>query len=143
MEKFSTSKDGYSKEEVNKFVNDVINEVESMLNKMKSKDKEIEELRKSNLKYSNIEDTLNKTILMAEESSNQMKKLAREEADSIINDAKKNASRIVNEALMEAEKIELENIRLKRNIVTFKKKLKYLLEQQMDIVDEIEKQDLQ
>lgn len=142
MEKFSTSRDGYSKEEVNKFVNDVVNEVESMLNKMKLKDKEIEELRNSNLKYNNIEETLNKTILMAEESSNQMKKLAREEADSIINDAKKNASRIVNEALMEAEKIELENIRLKRNIVTFKKKLRYLLEQQMEIVDEIEKQDL-
>ncbi len=143
MEKFSTSREGYSKEEVNKFVNDVIEEVESMLNKMKLKDKEIEELKKSTMKYSNIEETLNKTILMAEESSNQMKKLAREEADSIINDAKKNASRIVNEALMEAEKIELENIRLKRNIVTFKKKLKYLLEQQMDIVDEIDKVDLQ
>lgn len=142
MEKFSTSRDGYSKEEVNKFVNEVVDEVENMLNKMKQKDKEIEELKKSTLKYNNIEQTLNKTILMAEESSNQMKKLAREEADSIVNDAKKNASRIVNEALMEAEKIELENIRLKRNIVTFKKKLKYLLEQQMDIVDEIEKVDL-
>lgn len=142
MEKFSTSRDGYSKEEVNKFVNKVVNEVENMLNKMKQKDKEIENLKNSTLKYNNIEQTLNKTILMAEESSNQMKKLAREEADSIINDAKKNASRIVNEALMEAEKIELENIRLKRNIVTFKKKLKYLLEQQMDIVDEIEKVDL-
>lgn len=143
MEKFSTSREGYSKEEVNKFVNDVVEEVESMLNKMKLKDKEIEELKKSTMKYSNIEETLNKTILMAEESSNQMKNLAKEEANSIINDAKKNASRIVNEALMEAEKIELENIRLKRNIVTFKKKLKYLLEQQMDIVDEIDKVDLQ
>ena len=27
MEKFSTSKDGYNKEEVNKFVNDVVTEV--------------------------------------------------------------------------------------------------------------------
>ena len=34
MEKFSTSKDGYNKEEVNKFVNDVVTEVESMLNKI-------------------------------------------------------------------------------------------------------------
>ena len=51
MEKFSTSKDGYNKEEVNKFVNDVVTEVESMLNKMKQKDKEISELTKSLEKY--------------------------------------------------------------------------------------------
>ena len=79
---------------------------------------------------------------MAEDSSNQMKKLAREEADNLINDAKKNASRIVNEALMQAEKTELESIRLKRNIITFKKKLKVLLEQQIDLADEIDKIDL-
>ena len=79
---------------------------------------------------------------MAEDSSNQMKKLAKEEADNLINDAKKNASRIVNEALMQAEKTELESIRLKRNIITFKKKLKVLLEQQIDLADEIDKIDL-
>lgn len=142
MEKFSTSKDGYNKEEVNKFVNDVITEVESMLNKMKQKDKKISELTKSLEKYDNLEFVLNKTILMAEDSSNQMKKLAKEEADNLINDAKKNASRIVNEALMQAEKTELESIRLKRNIITFKKKLKVLLEQQIDLADEIDKIDL-
>ncbi len=142
MEKFSTSKDGYNKEEVNKFVNDVVTEVESMLNKMKQKDKEISELTKSLEKYDNLELVLNKTILMAEDSSNQMKKLAKEEADNLINDAKKNASRIVNEALMQAEKTELESIRLKRNIITFKKKLKVLLEQQIDLADEIDKIDL-
>lgn len=142
MEKFSTSKEGYNKEEVNNFVSQVISEVESMLNKLKEKDVQIEELKNSIEKYNNIEATLNKTILMAEESSNQMKKLAKDEAEQIINDAKKNASRIVNEALIEAEKTELENIRLKRNIVTFKKRLKYLLEQQMEIVDDIEKVDM-
>ena len=79
---------------------------------------------------------------MAEDSSNQMKKLAREEADNLINDAKKNASRIVKEPLMQAEKTQLESIRLKRNIITFKKKLKVLLEQQIDLADEIDKIDL-
>ena len=142
MEKLSTSKGRYNKEEVNKFVNDVVTEVESMLNKMKQKDKEISELTKSLEKYENLELVLNKTILMAEDSSNQMKKLAKEEADNLINDAKKNASRIVNEALMQAEKTELESIRLKRNIITFKKKLKVLLEQQIDLADEIDKIDL-
>ena len=143
MEKFSTSKDGYNKEEVNKFVNKVVNEYESMLTKLKQKDSEINELSKSLDKYNNLELALNKTILMAEESANQMKKLAKDEADNLINDAKKNASRIVNEALMQAEKTELESIRLKRNIIMFKKKLKILLENQMDLADEIDKIDME
>ena len=142
MEKFSTSKDGYNKDEVNKFVNEVVNEYESMLNKLKQKDSEINELSKSLEKYNNLELALNKTILMAEESANQMKKLAKDEADNLINDAKKNASRIVNEALMQAEKTELESVRLKRNIIMFKKKLKILLENQMDLADEIDKIDM-
>lgn len=143
VEKFSTSKDGYNKEEVNKFVNEVVTEYESMLTKLKQKDSEINELSKSLDKYNNLELALNKTILMAEESANQMKKLAKDEADSLINDAKKNALRIVNEALMQAEKTELESIRLKRNIIMFKKKLKILLENQMDLADEIDKIDME
>ena len=142
MEKFSISNRGYNVEEVNKFVNEVVLEVESMIKKMKEKDQKINELTRTIEKYSNIETTLNKTILMAEDTSNQMKKLAKEEADNLINDAKKNASRIVYEALMEAEKTELEHIRLKRNIVIFKKKLKMLLENQMDLIDEIEHIDM-
>lgn len=142
MEKFSTSKDGYNKVEVNKFVNEVVTEYESMLTKLKQKDKEINELSKSLEKYDNLELALNKTILMAEASANQMKKLAKDEADNLINDAKKNASRIVNEALMQAEKTELESVRLKRNIIMFKKKLKILLENQMDLADEIDKIDM-
>ena len=142
MEKFSTSKDGYNKVEVNKFINEVVVEVESMINKMKMKDQKIEELTREVEKFSNIEQTLNKTILMAENTSNEMKKLAKEEADSIINDAKKNASRIVNEALLEAEKTQIESIKLKKNIVLFKKKLKIILENQIDMVDEIENIDL-
>ena len=143
MEKFSTSKDGYNKVEVNKFVNEVVTEYESMLTKLKQKDKEINELSKSLEKYDNLELALNKTILMAEESANQMKKLAKDEADNLINDAKKNASRIVNEALMQAEKTELESVRLKRNIIMFKKKIKILLENQMDLADEIDKIDME
>lgn len=142
MEKFTTSKDGYNKNEVNKFVNDVIIEVESMISKLKEKDRKIEELTKTIEKYNNIELTLNKTILMAENSSNEMKKLAKEEAENLISDAKKNASRIVNEALLEAEKTQIESIRLKKNIVIFKKKLKIILENQIDMVNEIDNIDL-
>ena len=120
MERFSTSLTGYKKEEVNKFVADCIKQVEGMLDNLKSKDAEIEALKKDLEKYKSLEESLNKAILMAEDTSSQMRKMASEESTRIINDAKRNASKIVNEALMQAEKTQIENAQLKRNIIAFK-----------------------
>lgn len=138
MEKFSTSIRGYKKEEVNKFVDDCINKVENMLNELKHKDLEIENLKHDLVQYKNMEATFNKAILVAEDASNQIKRIARDESDRLIEDAKKNASRIVNNALIEAEKTQRETETLRRNIITFKRRLKSILENQLDMVDDID-----
>ena len=142
MEKFSTSFTGYKKEEVNAFVADVIKQVESMIGDMKAKDVEIEQLKQSLEKYKNMEQTFNKALLMAEDTSNQIRRLARDESATIIADARKNASRIVNEALIQAEKTQAESAQLKRNIITFKRRLRTILESQLDLVDDIEHLDM-
>lgn len=142
MERFNTGFAGYKKDEVNKFVADCIKQVEAMLESLKSKDAEIESLKRDLQKYKDLEDSLNKAILMAEDASSQMRKIANEESIRIINDAKRNASKIVNEALMQAEKTQMENAQLKRNIVTFKRRLKTILESQLDLVDDIEHLDM-
>ena len=49
-----------------------------------------------------------------------------------------NASRIVNESLLKAEKTEMEAEMLKRNIKIFKRKLRGLIEAQLEMVDDIE-----
>ena len=142
MEKFSTSFTGYKKEEVNAFVADVIKQVESMIGDMKAKDVEIEQLKQSLEKYKNMEQTFNKALLMAEDTSNQIRRLARDESATIIADARKNASRIVNEALIQAKKTQAESAQLKRNIITFKRRLRTILESQLDLVDDIEHLDI-
>ena len=142
MEKFSTSFTGYKKEEVNAFVADVIKQVESMIGDMKAKDVEIEQLKQSLEKYKNMEQTFNKALLMAEDTSNQIRRLARDESATIIADARKNASRIINEALIQAEKTQAESAQLKRNIITFKRRLRTILESQLDLVDDIEHLDI-
>ena len=104
MEKFNINSNGYDINEVNSFVNRVTTEYENMLNKLKAKDEELLSLRSKVNHYKDIETTLNKAMLVAEDSSNQMKKVAREEAQLIIDEAKKNANHIVNDALLKAEK---------------------------------------
>ncbi|MDD2505555.1 MAG: DivIVA domain-containing protein [Bacilli bacterium] len=142
MDKFSKELAGYKKAEVNKFVNDVVKQVEQMLADLRTKDIEIQELKNSLEHYKNMENTFNRAILVAEDASNQIKRIARDESASIIEDAKKNASRIVNDALIQAEKTQIETSQLKRNIVTFKRRLRTIIESQLDLVDDIDHLDI-
>lgn len=142
MEKFSTSFNGYKKEEVNKFLDDVIKEVETMLNNMKSKDLEIEKLKSELERYKNLESTFNRALLLAEDSGQQIRNTARNESQHIIEDARRNADRIINNALIQADSTKRDAERLKRNIITFKRRLRDILETQMNLVDDIDRLDI-
>lgn len=151
MEKFTRTLRGYDPDEVNHFIDQVISQVEIMVNDIKSKNKKIAELsslEEENAKlkeklatYERMESTLNRAILMAEKTSEQIKLSAHQESETIINDAKRNANRIVNDALLRAEKTEMEADMLRRNITIFKRKLKSIIEAQLDMVNDIEKVD--
>jgi len=142
VEKFSREVDGYNKQEVNKFIDDVIVQTEAVINRVKSQQDEIKSLKKELEHSKKIEETLKSALLNAEKASNDIKKNAIEESKIIIMDAKRNASHIVNDALLRAEKIEIKADTLERNIIVFKRKLKLIIEQQLSVVDDIEELDL-
>lgn len=137
MRKFNTSLNGYNKLEVNNFVNEVTGEYESMLSKLKKQDEEIKNLKEELEKYKNMENTLNRAIAVAEDASNQIKRVARDEAKGVIEDARRNASRIVNEALLKADKIEQDAETLKRRVVIFKRRLRSVVDEQVEFIDSI------
>ena len=156
MEKFTKTAYGYDPNEVNRFLDNIIKRVSKMVNLIKEKDEAIRlrdqkilELQKMIAKtngmrekiaqYERMESTLNKAIIMAQKTSDQIKQNAYRESEMLVENAKKNASRIVNEALMEAEKAEIEANRIRRNIIVYKRKLKDLLQAQLDMIEDIEK----
>ena len=138
MNKFNIEQYGYSKTEVNRFIDDVIAQTEDIVERVKKQSKEIKALKLELDNYKKMEETLKNSMFKAEEASNNIKKQAIEEGKIIVSDAKKNASRIVNDALLRSEKIELKADMLERNVRIFKKKLKLVIEQQLTVVDEIE-----
>ena len=158
MDNNSKTFKNYTPEQVDQFLDQIIKQVERMIVDNKSKnreialrDKKIEELSKivantSHMQeklaqYERMEGTLNRAIMMAQKTSDQIKSTAHRESEIILNDAKMNASRIVNESLLKAERTEMEAEMLKRNITVFKRKLRGLIEAQLEMVDDIEKVD--
>ncbi len=138
MERFNYEQQGYSRSEVNKFVQDVINQTEGIIRKYQEQKKEISTLKNEIDTYKTMEDALKRSIIQAENTSDNIKRLAKEEAALVVSDAKSNASRIVNEALLRADKIEANADMLERNMRIFKRKLKAVIEQQLAVVEEIE-----
>lgn len=137
MKKFNSSINGYNKLEVNNFVNEVTSEYESMLSKLKKQDEDIANLKQELEKYKNMENTLNRAIMVAEDASNQIKKVARDEAKGLIDDARRNASRIVNDALIKADKVEQDAETLKRRVIIFKRRLRSVVDEQIEFIDSI------
>jgi cell division initiation protein len=139
MKQFNTTLNGYDKTEVNAFVNEVTREYENILDKLKSREIELKALKDRLEYYKNLESTLNTAVLVAEDSSNQIKKIAKEEAKLIIDQAKKNASHIINDALIKAEKTEIEADQLRRSLKIYKSRIKATIEEQLTMVDDVDK----
>lgn len=151
MEKFSRTLHGYNPDEVNEFLDQIISQVEKIVESNKQKNAEILDLKnklaeaKSNeelidkaRKFDELSSTLNKAIVMAEETGEHIRRVARQERDLMLEEAKKNASIIINDALARSERIEYEGALLRKNIIMFKRKLRANLEEQLRMVDEIE-----
>lgn len=151
MEKFNRVLRGYDPVEVNDFLDDVIKKVENMVEEMHEKDREIEKLKRFEIEnnrlkdktgqYEKMEDTVNKALIMAQKTSEQLKLSAHQESQMMIEEARKNANRIVNEALLKAEKAQDEATMLRRNVNIFKRRLRELVEAQLQMVDDMDKVD--
>ena len=152
MEKFKRALRGYDPDEVNGFLDQIIKQVETMIEEIKERDAKIVELENVALEnvrlkdkveqYERMEGTLNKALFMAQKTSEQIKLSAHQESTILLEEAKQNASRIINEALLRAEKTEMEANMLKRNVNIFKRRLRDIIETQLEIVDDIEKIEL-
>lgn len=135
VNRFSISIQGYKKEEVNDFVKEVTKEYESMLQKLKNSCEIIETLKKELKHYKEIEATLNRAILIAEESTSNIKKAAYDESKVIVEDARRNATKVINNALQKAERIESEAESLRRKVAVYKRRFRTLVEEQLDEVE--------
>ncbi|CCZ89579.1 cell-division initiation protein (Septum placement) [Coprobacillus sp. CAG:605] len=109
-----------------------------MLERLKKSDAENEDLKKKLVEYQNLENTLRRSLLIAEESNKELRRVAKNESIQMVEEARRNASRIVNDALIKAERIEANADALKRRAIMYKRKIKQLLDEQNQMLDKFD-----
>ncbi len=141
MKKFDTVFRGYNKAQVQRFLDDVIKNYELLLDKSKKTEEENQLLKEQLAYYQRIEDTMNRAIYTAESAGDQIKSSARREANTLINEARRNANRIINDALLKAERAQNHADQLKRNTNILKRRLRQIIENQLEVIEEMDKVD--
>lgn len=132
---FSRRFKGYDEDEVNDFLDQVIKNYELVIREKKNLEEKVEELSERLGHFTNIEETLNKSILVAQETAEEVTGNATKESKLIIKEAEKNADRIINESLSKARRISMEVEELKKQAKVFRTRLRMLVEAQLDMID--------
>lgn len=132
---FSKGFRGYDEDEVNEFLDQVIKDYELLIREKKELEEKLNDQTERLGHFANIEETLNKSIVIAQEAGEEVKRSAQKEAKLIIKEAEKNSDRIVNEALSKARKIALEIEDLKKQSKVFRTRFKMLVEAQLDLLN--------
>ncbi|MFD2616954.1 DivIVA domain-containing protein [Terrilactibacillus laevilacticus] len=131
---FSRGFRGYDEDEVNDFLDQIIKDYETLIREKKDLAEEKRLLEEKVSHFSNIETTLNKTILVAQETAEEVKQNASKEAKLIVKEAEKNADRIINEALSKARKVTVDIEELKKEANVYRTRFRMLIEAQLELL---------
>ncbi|EJW17432.1 DivIVA domain-containing protein [Paenibacillus alvei] len=133
---FSRKLRGYDEDDVNEFLDQVIKDYEALIRENKELQNHANALQDKLDHFANLEETLSKTIIVAQEAADEVKNNAKKEAQLIVKEAEKNADRIVNDALAKSRKIALEVEELKKQSSIYRARFRTLVEAQMELLNQ-------
>lgn len=131
---FTSKFRGYDEDEVNEFLEQILKDFENLLEENKTLKSSLKQSTEQVSHFNSIEQTLQKSILIAQEAAEDVRRNSMKESKLIVKEAEKNADRIVNEALSRARRISVEIEDLKKQSKVFRTRFKMLIEAQLDLI---------
>lgn len=128
---------GYDRDAVDEYLDQIIREFEVLIKENSSLKEQAELLNQRVEQYRALEETINKTLVIAQESAEEIKTNARREADLIIQEARLQAERILEAGQAKARRIMEENADLARAAQTLRGQVRSLLQSQLEAIDTI------
>ncbi|GHP15008.1 cell division protein DivIVA [Lentilactobacillus fungorum] len=142
---FSTKLRGYNIDEVNDFLDQIIKDYQIVLQENKDLSGQLAESKDKLSYFNDLKDSLNQSILVAQEAADKVKtnskkeaeitnREAQKKADDILNAADEKANNILEEASRRAKKLAIETDDLRKNTRVFRQRLQVMLESQLEVI---------
>ena len=132
---------GYDPEEVDEFLDELTKDYTIIYKKVSEAEKEVDELNAKMERYTQIESTLQNTLLMAQSAADEVKNAAQKQADQIIREAESNAKQITNNIDIQVTEKRKELEELTKQFDVYKAKMESLLISQLELLKDVNKDD--
>ncbi|NMB34470.1 MAG: DivIVA domain-containing protein [Clostridium sp.] len=129
---------GYNEDMVNGVLDKVTEDYLQYIKENTELKDKINVLNDAVLHYKNIEESLQDTLLVAQQTGNEIKKNSYDKAENIIRDAQLKAQQLVNEANQEVLRIKFEYEEMKKEFLSYKSKAQSLLLCQLEMLKPID-----
>ncbi|WP_066872968.1 DivIVA domain-containing protein [Clostridium mediterraneense] len=130
---------GYAPEEVDEFLDRVVEEYEALYKENTRLKEKIETIKEKLDHHSQMESTIQNTLILAQETAEQSKKTAQEEADRIIRKANDTAQKILDKAHNDVLQINDDYDIIKQEFIRFRSKFRNFMNFQLETFDDLER----
>lgn len=133
---------GYDPVEADAFLEMVSDELEALIREKNELSDEVLKLKTQLSDYQNVEKTLQQTLVTAQETITQSKENSSRAAEMLIREAELNAEKVVRDARLRLAEMKNELVVIKAQKDSFARRLKHLLESQIELIEVLELDDL-
>lgn len=126
---------GYDRDAVDDFLDQVVQEFEVLIKENASLRDQMEMLNQRLEQYRSLEETINKTLVIAQESAEEIKANAQRKADLMIKQAEAQAERMLEQGAAKSRQIMMDNSDLIRVIDTLRSQVRAMLKSQLDAIE--------
>lgn len=130
---------GYAQEEVDEFLDRIVEEYEALYKENSKLKEKLEAANEKINHHSQIENTIQNTLILAQETAEQSRKTSQEEADRIIRKANDTAQKILDKAHNDVLQINDDYDIIKQEFIKFRAKFRNFMNFQMETFDDLEK----
>lgn len=126
---------GYDPEQVNDYLDIIRVELEKQIEENKNLSRDLAEAQDKISYFSQLQESLNSSIIIAQEAAERLKQNARKEAELILYEAEGEANRVIMEANSQSNEIFSEAEKLRHSIKHYRQEMLRLIEDQLQVVN--------
>lgn len=131
---------GYNVDEVDEFLDKVAETYEALYKENSSLKEKIFNFEEKVAHYNKMENTIQNTLLLAQNASDQARENAKKESELILKNANDTAQKIIDKAHSDVIHINDEFERMKKEFSKFRTKFRSFMESQLEMFDDMEKE---
>ncbi|WP_291653701.1 DivIVA domain-containing protein [Clostridium sp.] len=130
---------GYDCDEVDEFINEIIENYEELYKENSRLKENLSRVNEKLEHYVKIENTIQNTLLLAQNAAEQAREASQKESDMILKNANDVAKKILDKAHNDVVSINDEYEKVKQEFVKFRAKFRNFMNAQTETFDELEK----